>query len=222
MTAGLDPDRTLALSYVPAGPRPALRALWQLDAALGAVLASGREPMIRQIKLAWWREALERLDHAPAPAEPVLAALSANVLPSGVSGGEIAGLEDGWRTLLTPDPLGPADLAAYASNRGARLFSLSARMLAPDIPDHVAPAGEGWALIDLARRSGGADAAAALAAARLRLAPLAGRRWPRRLRPLGMLAALAWRDARRGLDAVEPQGSPARMARMLALRLTGR
>ena len=45
----LDHDRTLALSYIPAGSRAAVRALWQLDAALGAVLTSGREPLISQI-----------------------------------------------------------------------------------------------------------------------------------------------------------------------------
>jgi len=68
----LDPDRTLALAYVPTRHREAVHALWTLDAALGAVLTTGREPAIRQIRLAWWREALERLDGAPAPAEPAL------------------------------------------------------------------------------------------------------------------------------------------------------
>src|SRR3546814_17220372 len=58
----LDPDRTLALYYVPAKHRPAVEALWRLDAALGAVLAGGREPLIGQIKLVWWRAALEKLD----------------------------------------------------------------------------------------------------------------------------------------------------------------
>src|SRR3546814_21200061 len=56
----LDPDRTLALSYVPAKHRPAVEALWRLDAALGAVLAGGREPLIGQFKLVWWRGALEK------------------------------------------------------------------------------------------------------------------------------------------------------------------
>ncbi len=62
----LDPDRTLALSYVPAKARPALEALWRLDATLGAVLSTGREPLISQIKLAWWRDSLEKLDRERA------------------------------------------------------------------------------------------------------------------------------------------------------------
>ena len=63
--------------------RPRVEALWRLDVTLGAVLATGREPMVSRIRLAWWREALERLDREPPPAEPVLQALAAHVLPAG-------------------------------------------------------------------------------------------------------------------------------------------
>ena len=85
----LDPDRKLALAYVPAAARPAVEALWRLDVALAAILATGTQPLISQMRLAWWREALERLDHAPPPAEPVLQALAATVLPR-VTGAELA------------------------------------------------------------------------------------------------------------------------------------
>src|SRR5688500_11250105 len=112
----LDPDRTLALSYVPAQRRAAVGALWRLDAALGAALAGGREPMISRIKLAWWREALERLDREPAPAEPVLADLAENVLPAGIGGAALAGMEEGWTVLATPQALAGAGL--HASSPG--------------------------------------------------------------------------------------------------------
>src|ERR1700760_3804181 len=77
MTPDLDPDRRLALAYAPARARPALEALWRLDVTLGAVVARAREKMVARIRLAWWREALERLDAAPPPAEPLLEALAA-------------------------------------------------------------------------------------------------------------------------------------------------
>src|SRR3546814_17084696 len=67
----LDPDRTLALSYVPAKHRPAVEALWRLDAALGAGLAGGREPLLGQIKLVWWGDALEKLARERDPGDPV-------------------------------------------------------------------------------------------------------------------------------------------------------
>jgi phytoene synthase len=216
----LDRDRFLALSYVPAKLRPAVEALWCLDAALGAVLTSGREPLISQIKLAWWRDSLEALDTRPAPAEPALQAAAAHVLPLGVSGARLSAMPEGWTLLLTPDPLSRDELAAYAGRRGGTLFAATADLLGGGGGEHIEAAGEAWALIDLARHSGSeADAEAALIAARGRPSPP---RWPARLRPLGMLAVLAQRDAEPARTRWEEQGAPGRMLRMLAHRITGR
>jgi phytoene synthase len=216
----LDPDRILALSYVPTAARPAIEALWRLDVTMGAVLASS-QPMIGRIKLAWWREALEALDRGPPTPEPMLQSVAAKLLPHGFRGAELAALEEGWAILATDAPLHAADIDDYAVARGRALFRLSARLLDRDAGDEVGQGGEAWALVDLARHSRNvSEAAAALAAARIRLdRPV--QRWPSRLRPLGMLVMLARRDAAHE-GAFEPQGSPARMVRMLRHRLTGR
>ena len=219
MNPQLDPDRALALAYVPASRRAAVEALWRLDAAFAAVLAGGREPLAQQLRLAWWREALERLDVAPPPPEPVLTGAANRLLPAGVAGAELAAMETGWAELLVPGRL-PADaLDAYAAGRGGLLFRLSARLLGGG-EARAAAGGEAWALADLARRSADpADAAAALAAARARDP---GGVWPVPLRPLGMLAALAARDAARAPERLERPGAPARLLRMARHRLTGR
>ncbi len=216
MTPDLDIERRLALAYVPADRRPALGTLWRLDVTLGQVVATGSDRMISQIRLAWWREALERLDRERPPAEPLLEALAALVLPRGVTGAELAGMADGWEVLLEPAELEAEDLRVYGAGRGGRLFSLAARLLGGEA-DGIAEAGARWALADLARRSSRPEEAAVALAAGHRQA-LA--RWPRGLRPLGMLAALAERDISRG--APEPAGSPARIWRMIRHRLTGR
>jgi phytoene synthase len=214
----LDPDRTLALTYVPAKRRAAVGALWRLDSALGAALAGGREPMISRIKLAWWREALERLDREPAPAEPVLQELQDHVLPASVEGAELAQMEEGWAILAGSGTLGPDSLTAYAQARGAGLFRYTARLLG-DSETEVGAAGEAWALVDLARHCAtGADSDVALAAARERVLPP---RWPPRLRPLGMLAILAARDLEPARPPWEARGAPARMWRMLRHRISG-
>lgn len=216
----LDPERTLALAYVPRTRRAAVEALWRLDAALSAVLTAGREPIISQIRLAWWREALEKLDTVPPPAEPVLRALAASVLPTGIRGSELAGMEAGWAALLSPDPLTPADLDLYASARGGLLFRYTARLLGEPLPaTGIEGGGATWALVDLARHSASGEEAGAAVAAALAWDSF---RWPTRLRPLGMLAALARRDAERPRDDWEEPGSPRRMLRMLAHRLTGK
>lgn len=220
MVESLDPDRRLALSYVPRESRESLGALWSLDTLLGTALRGGGNPMIGRIKLAWWREALEALDHRPPPAEPVLQGLAAHVLPAGIPGVELAAMETGWSLLFEPE-LGAEPLAGYAAARGGELFRLSARLLEPGAAIDAAPAGEAWALVDLARHSSNAaDRAGALAAAGQRLDR--SRRWPRRLRPLAMLAALAARDVARGPGRWEAPGAPGRMLRMLGVALIGR
>ena len=216
MTA-LDADRLFALAQVPDEKRSAVAALWRLDATFGAVVAGGREPMISQIKLAWWRESLEKLDRERPPPEPMLEEAAANIVPA-VAGSELAEMEQAWPALLRPGPLTGGDLEDYAG-RGRTLFRYSARLLGGELGAEQEKAGEGWALVDLARHSNQADAQSALVAARARLGPVS---WPRALRPLGMLAVLARRDAKRGPGRLEPPGAPPRIARMLRLRLTGR
>jgi 15-cis-phytoene synthase len=213
MTLPLDPDRQLALAYVPARVRPAVEALWQLDTSFAAILATGTQPLISQMRLAWWREALARLDTAPPPAQPVLQALAAHVLPAGVSGAELAAMEEGWLMLVSDEALTEDELARYAALRGGLLFAYAARLLGePDVP--VARAGEMWALADLARHS--------RRAGEVKVPPAESKmKWPRRLRPLGMLAILAKRDLDRLGKPTKRQGSPARMLRMIGHRLSG-
>lgn len=216
--AELDPERILALAYVPAKKRPALEALWRLDTAFASVLATGREPMVTRIRIAWWREALERLDGAPPPAEPLLEMLAAHVLTAGVSGIELATMADGWEAIagaLAPDA---EALDLHATARGTTLFSLSARLLDADVD--MGTAGEIWALTDLARHSSDPrEAAAAIAAAEKRPESVMGR-WPPALRPIGMLVILARRDLLSGGE--ERQGAPLRIMRMMWHRLIGR
>lgn len=214
----MNSDIAFALGSAPAPVQPALNALWALDDAMGRVLATGREAMIARIRLAWWREALERLDREPAPKEPVLEGLAAFVLPAGITGAELGEMEPGWALLPGDLPITADELESYAKARGGTLFRVSARLLGGDLP--VEAAGEAWALADLARHSTEkADVDAALAAARLRTLPS---RWPKTLRPLGMLASLTQRDLSRGPARWEEAGSPPRVARMLRHRLTGR
>lgn len=212
----LDPERSLALAYVPAARRPALDALWRLDAAFASVLATGREPMVTRIRLAWWREALERLDRASPPAEPLLEALAAHVLPAGVSGAALSAMADGWDAIVGAEAPDDKALDQYGRARGGALFNLSAHLLG--VEKEVGPAGQAWALVDLARHSTRPEeAAAALAAARARHVEA---RWPIVLRPLGMLAVLAARDLH--LPVMERQGSPSRLLRIIWHRMSGR
>jgi len=213
-----DPERALAVGYAPPTTRAALAALFALDERFGAIVSATTEPTIGLVRLAWWREALEKLGQGPAPAEPLLSALATDVLPHGIPGQTLSEIEDGWAALLDGEP-DAAAIARHGRERGGRLFDAAARLLSGR-DDPVTPAGVGWALADLAHRH--SDPAVQTEARRQAAAALAQapRRWPPPLRPLGALTVLARRDA--ATPGPRTQGSPARVARMLAMRVAGR
>jgi 15-cis-phytoene synthase len=206
------------VAYAPAAVRPALAALFALDERLGSVVGTTSEPQIGLIRLAWWREALERLDRAPPPAEPMLAAAAGTLVARGIGGAALAELEQGWAALLD-DPLDAAGVQRFGRLRGATLFTTAARLLRAEDP-RLVPAGEGWALADLAHRhSDPRVRGLARDVGRRALGSVSGGLWPVQARPLAMLVALARRDL--AVDGPRHQGSPGRLLRMLALRLTG-
>jgi phytoene synthase len=213
-----DPERALAVAYAPADRRAALTTLFLLDERFGQVVASTAEPMIGMMRLAWWREALEKLDRDPAPAEPLLGVIAEHILPRGVSGARLAAIEHGWSALIDGEPDDEA-IARHGRERGGNLFSAAATLLGAD-DLLLAKAGEIWALVDLSlRHSQPRVRDTARGRARSLIAAMPSGRWSSSTRPLAALYVLARRDAERG---ERRQGSPGRLFRMLALRLFGR
>lgn len=196
-------DRDLVRLYWPVHLRPAFDALFAIDDALGEVVASSTQPALGAVKLAWWREALERLDATRAPPEPRLREVKANLLPVGIAGAELARIEDGWATLLEERPD-----EERIGRRGALLFDFGARLLGHS-GANVGEAGPFWARVDVARRLG-----RLLPAEAVRITSEAP------LRPLTMLAALAVRDIRRGVP--EAEATPGRALALMKHCLTGR
>lgn len=215
-----DPERALALSYAPADRRGGLTALFALDATLGQVLRTTREPLVGQMRLTWWYEALEALDGAPPPAQPVLQALAAEVLPRGVSGAQLAKMIDGWEALLE-EPLDGQALSRHAILRGARLFEAAAVVLGGGSGAgwRVERLGRGWAYADLAKGiSDRAVCSIARDRAAVRLALFRPGSMERRLRSLGAFAL----TARMNLEAKLASGAPRRVTRLAWHRITGR
>lgn len=212
-----DPERALVLAYAPARLRPAMAALLALDDALGDVLRTTREPMLGQMRLTWWHDALMRLDTGPAPAQPVLVAIADSLVPAGVTGGDLAAMCAAWEPLLQPE-IDREALDAHAQDRGARLFALAARVLG-GAGFATEAAGRGWALADLGRQLSDLDTAAQVTALAIEaIRPALAQRWPRPLRMLGVMAQLAERDAVAG----RRPGAPGRIARVAWRGLTGR
>ncbi|MET0309062.1 MAG: squalene/phytoene synthase family protein [Sphingomonas sp.] len=216
-----DPWRPIILAYTPAHGRDALRALLALDDRLANVLQTTREPALGQIRLAWWREALGKLDSAPPPAEPVLAALAEHVLPLGLRGGALADLVSGWDVLIEEEALDDAALGRFAAGRG-HLFTLAGTILRAGASDPVTAAGQGWALADLARHIDNAeDRSRASGLAQEPLARATRTRWTRNGRALGAMAHVARLDLAQMVGEGERRASPGHVGRLLWHRMTG-
>lgn len=124
MTVLSDPDRSFALDHVPTAQRDGVAALWALDEHLGQLVASTTQPPLGQMRLLWWREALE----TGARGHPVLEAMT-SLRTAGIDARALDVVIDGWEELLEPLPLDDDQLARYAAFRGGQLFALSARLL---------------------------------------------------------------------------------------------
>ena len=164
-----------------------------MDLAFADVVATSSDPRLGAIRLAWWRERLEALDtNADHPAEPRLQTVASELLPRGLTGKELARLEDAWLRLMEPFPWGE-DQAEGLKLRGRVLFGIGARLMGQPA-DAAEQAGALWSLVDGAHHCSDPQsrkmlrqrAAAVLAATRTPM--------PRGLRVLTVLAALAAAD----------------------------
>jgi phytoene synthase len=172
-------------------------------------VTSSTQPALGAIRLAWWREALERLDSKPPPPEPRLRAAAQEMLGRGISGAMLAELEDGWAALLDEAPDGER-----IARRGEKLFAIGGTLLGEEDPK-LMQAGRLYAL-ELAKRM--QLAALPYPAEEMRL--VTGHRFQRRLRPLTAFARLAARDVNQS-PWVEPEATPGRAAALIAHRLSG-
>lgn len=107
---------------VPRARRAAMAALWGLAARLTRLLLDAREPLIGQIKLAWWRDMMAMLAADPAAlpkGEPLLADLAA----SWAGQGGLDALVDAAETMLLAE--GDTGRRVASERFGAHLFALS-------------------------------------------------------------------------------------------------
>ncbi len=172
------------MAYAPARCRASLLGLLALDRRLASIVRSSREPMLAQLRLAWWREQLSQ-DPAQWPeGEPLLAALR----DWHGDRGTLAGLTAGWEAMTGAAPLPVTSFKSLAEARAGAFAALAG-------PHYHAAAlrmARNWALADIAARlSHPQEREAAMALAR-------AQDWrheslPRDLRPLALLHGLAAR-----------------------------
>lgn len=191
--------------------------LFALDRQLGDIVRTTEQPIVGQMRLTWWYEALERLDAGPAPAQPLLRELAGTIGEGPISGRALAMMTEGWEILLDPDRDDAGSLARFAHLRGATLFRAAASLLGQDDPA-IEQAGALWAYADLAANVSVSALRARASEAALDLAgPVFAKRW-RRAHPLGAVAL----DASMAMAGWGTADGPRRAARAVRFRMIGR
>ena len=204
---GMPPVLRLALAYAPEPSRGHLLAFFALDARLAGIVRSSREPMLAQLRLAWWREQL-CLEQLPVDAkDPLLAALKDWPAPRET----LAALADGWEAMTGPAPLPASAFGQLAASRAAAMAALGSTQAECEAALRM---GRNWALADIAAHlSDPRERETALKLAQeqdWRRAKLS-----RRLRPLAVMHGLAARAIRR--DSPDLTMTP--VAALLAIRI---
>ncbi len=171
----LPPPLRLAVTYAPRRARLAWAALLVLDRRLARVALAAGEPVLAQIRLAWWRDRFAEPASAWPSGEPLLAALH------GWDGDRaaLAGLVDGWEGLVGVE-LDRAAIPACVEARAAALVALD-RQMGGQGAYAVAEMARHWASADLAARLGDEPMVETVSPIRL----------PRAMRPLIVLDGLA-------------------------------
>lgn len=202
----------LALAYAPSQARLPTLALLALDQRLAGLLRHSREPMMAQIRLAWWRETLDRDAGEWPEGEPLLAALRS-------WNGQhraLVKLVDGWEALTGEAPLAPSALEEMVDGRAAAFAGLAHALGRDGEAETARLLGRRWALADLSTKLN--HPGESVVVRRLAQAE-AGRiaRVSRVLRPLAVLEGLASETMTGG-----GQGSARTVLKAMRIGLLGR
>lgn len=204
----------LALTCAPSAVRAQHEALFLLDARLAGIVRSSREPMLAQLRLAWWRECLDGSSGNRPEGEPLLALLSQWRGP--VAG--LISLVNGWEALVGGGRLDATAIVRFADGRASAWAALAEAVGESASAGAASAAAREWAMADVAARlshPGERDCAREVAAAEPWHAP----GLPRALRPLTVLHGLGRRSLRRGGDLLD---GPMAVLTALRLGLAGR
>lgn len=203
----LPDERELALAYTPEPVRDQMRVFLLLDQRLARIVSQTTEPMLGQMRLAWWRDMLAK----PASERP-----QGDVVLDGIAlhwaGDEAAlsALVDGWERMLDEPPLSKKAALEMATGRAVPFVAVGDVGAGSDTS--ALTAGKRWALVDTALNTENADERAMLFDLARELPRSTS--LPSSLKGLAVLNALA----RRSLDKAGRPLMEGRGAALVAIR----
>jgi phytoene synthase len=149
-----DPDRYFASLFAPAARRPLLFALYAFNHEIARAAEVAREPMMAEIRLEWWREAVDGARQGRPRTQPVAIALSALLGRGGIATGALEALIDARAMEISSAPF--ADLAAleaHAAATSGALMRIAAILLDSDadVAEFTREAGIAYGLAGIMR-----------------------------------------------------------------------
>lgn len=125
-----DRDRWLACLLAPEPARPALFALYAFSTEIARIRETVTQPTLGEMRLVWWREALEGARAAEAAAHPVAGAVLALIADFSLPTRAFVALIEARRFDLYDDPVPNLGfLEGYAGETGSALFRLASLIL---------------------------------------------------------------------------------------------
>lgn len=149
-----DPDRWLAARLVAdAGDRTNLMALYALDDELARIAPQVSQPMLGEVRLAWWAEALEAAATGSVRGHPVLQAVAPALRSGALSPAVLGEIVEARHLDLDPEPFpDEAALLAYIDATAGALMRAATVLLDPGAPPQtVLSAGRAWGWATLMR-----------------------------------------------------------------------
>lgn len=126
-----DKDRYLASLFAPDQLRPHLHALQAFNIELARVRDTTREPGLGEIRLQWWRDALDGIYGGAVPETPVAQALARAIERGDLPKHSLANMVEARRFDLYDDPMPDlGTLEGYLGETSSALIQLSALVLA--------------------------------------------------------------------------------------------
>lgn len=123
-------DRYLSALLSPRRVQDDLIALAAFAGEIARIPAFVSEPMMGEIRLQWWREALENSDLAVRSGHPVADAIRATAAQHGLPMGLLVGFIDAQSTLLHDEPIADDHaLAMHLAKTEGALFELALRIV---------------------------------------------------------------------------------------------
>src|SRR5919112_3083154 len=140
-----DPDRYWASLFAPADKRPHLYALYAFNFEIARVREAVREALPGEIRLQWWRDALQGEARGDLRANPVAAALDETIVRFRLPRPALVDLIDARVFDLYDDPMPTlTDLEGYCGETSSSLIRLASIVLIdgePGPPDAAGPGG---------------------------------------------------------------------------------